>query len=179
MPARTFLPYLGDYVRMIAVGTSFYGVFCGNNTPDLANFPSGVTYQRNANWATKTLLSTDGVTHVPISIDPFFFEWSPPIVPIGVHPPSVAVAPITREPVITKPQPISIVDPPPKPIGSDEAGEARWEGIDDRPVTSGRREERVMLVSMPFGALERPSLALGLLTAHCRRADVACSARST
>ncbi len=27
---------------------------------------------------------------------------------------------------------------------------------------------------MPFGALERPSLALGLLTAHCRRADVAC-----
>ncbi len=29
---------------------------------------------------------------------------------------------------------------------------------------------------MPFGALERPSLALGLLTAHCRRADVACSA---
>ena len=118
VPARTFLPYLGDYVRMIAVGTSFYGVFCGNNTPDLANFPSGVTYQRNANWATKTLLSTDGVTHVPISIDPFFFEWSPPIVPIGVHPPSVAVAPITREPVITKPQPISIVDPPPTPVGA-------------------------------------------------------------
>jgi ribosomal peptide maturation radical SAM protein 1 len=28
---------------------------------------------------------------------------------------------------------------------------------------------------MPFGALERPSLALGLLAAHCRRADVACS----
>ena len=27
---------------------------------------------------------------------------------------------------------------------------------------------------MPFGALERPSLALGLLTAHCRRADVSC-----
>ena len=30
---------------------------------------------------------------------------------------------------------------------------------------------------MPLGALERPSLALGLLTAHCRRADVACEAR--
>jgi hypothetical protein len=118
VPARTFLPYLGDYVRMIAVGTSFYGVFCGNNTPDTANFPSGVTYQRNANWATKTLLSTDGVTHVPISIDPFFFEWTPPILPIiGVHPPTVGVAPITREPVMTKPQPISIVDPPPRPVG--------------------------------------------------------------
>ena len=27
---------------------------------------------------------------------------------------------------------------------------------------------------MPFGALERPSLALGLLQSHCRRLDVAC-----
>ncbi len=39
------------------------------------------------------------------------------------------------------------------------------------------REERVLLVSMPFGALERPSLALGLLAAHCRRADIACDTR--
>lgn len=114
-PARAWFPYIGDYVRMLAVGASFYGVFCGNNTPDTANFPSGITYQRGANWATKTLLSTDGVTHVAPSIDPFFFEWSPPPIPIGVHPPSVAVSPITREPVITKPQPISIIDPAPMP----------------------------------------------------------------
>ena len=100
---------------MLAVGASFYGVFCGNNTPDTANFPSGITYQRGANWATKTLLSTDGVTHVAPSIDPFFFEWSPPPIPISVLPPSVTVAPITREPIITKPQPISIVDPAPMP----------------------------------------------------------------
>ncbi len=40
-----------------------------------------------------------------------------------------------------------------------------------RPV----RDERVLLVSMPFGALERPSLALGLLQSHCRRADVPCT----
>ena len=113
-PARTFFPYIGDYVRMIAVGANFYGVFCGNNTPDMANFPSGVTYQRGANWATKTLLSTDGVTHVAPSIDPFFFEWSPPPIPIiAPAPQPVAVSPITREPVITKPQPISIIDPPP------------------------------------------------------------------
>ena len=43
-----FFPYIGDYIRMLAVGTNFYGVFCGNNTPDMANFPSGVTYQRGA-----------------------------------------------------------------------------------------------------------------------------------
>src|SRR5262249_2123429 len=29
VPARTFLPYLGDYVRLITVGNSFFGVFCG------------------------------------------------------------------------------------------------------------------------------------------------------
>lgn len=34
--------------------------------------------------------------------------------------------------------------------------------------------ERVLLVSMPFGALERPALSLGLLKAHCARAGVAC-----
>ena len=33
--------------RLVAVGKNFYGIFCGNNTPDNANFPSGVTYQRN------------------------------------------------------------------------------------------------------------------------------------
>ncbi len=30
---------------------------------------------------------------------------------------------------------------------------------------------------MPFGALERPSLSLGLLQAHCQRLDVACETR--
>ena len=34
--------------------------------------------------------------------------------------------------------------------------------------------ERVLLVSMPFGAVERPSLGLGLIQAHCRRAGVDC-----
>lgn len=75
-PARSFLPYLGDYVRLLTVGTDFYGVFCGNNTPAPANFPSGVTYQRNADWTTGTLLSTDGVTPVAVSIDPYFFHYS-------------------------------------------------------------------------------------------------------
>jgi hypothetical protein len=32
----------------------------------------------------------------------------------------------------------------------------------------------VLLVSMPFGALERPALSLGLLKAHCRRLEVPC-----
>ena len=75
-PTRAFFPYLGDYVRLLALGRDFYGVFCGNNTPNHANFPHGVTYQRAADWTTHTLLSTDGVTPVAPSIDPFFFHWS-------------------------------------------------------------------------------------------------------
>ncbi|MCU1572139.1 MAG: BNR/Asp-box repeat protein [Micrococcaceae bacterium] len=79
VPARAFFPYLGDYVRLIAIGSDFYGVFCGNNTPDEANFPSGVTYQRFANWTTHILLNTDNVTPVATSIDPFFFHWVQPV----------------------------------------------------------------------------------------------------
>ncbi|HTS28461.1 MAG TPA: choice-of-anchor D domain-containing protein [Bryobacteraceae bacterium] len=67
-------PYLGDYLYMMALGTTFYGIFSANNTPDAANFPNGVKYQRNANFATKTLLNTDNVTPVSASIDPFFFK---------------------------------------------------------------------------------------------------------
>jgi hypothetical protein len=103
-PLRSFFPYIGDYVRMITVGTSFYGVFCGNNTPDHANFPNGVTYQRNANWATKTLLNVDGQTPVAVSIDPFFFHYTPGLI---VRTPIVGPTPITREPIATKPIPIS------------------------------------------------------------------------
>jgi hypothetical protein len=73
-PAQTFYPYIGDYIRLQAVGTDFYGVFCANNTPDHANFPNGVIFQRNANFTTHTLLAVDNVTPVPISIDPFFFK---------------------------------------------------------------------------------------------------------
>jgi len=38
-------------------------------------------------------------------------------------------------------------------------------------------QERVLLVSMPFGALERPSPSLGLLQAHCTRLGVRCTTR--
>ncbi len=74
VPTRTFFPYLGDYDHLMAVGKDFYGVFSANNTPDMANFPLGVVYQRNANFATHTLLNKDNVTPVAVSIDPFFFK---------------------------------------------------------------------------------------------------------
>ena len=76
-PAKSFDPYLGDYLYMMAVGKRFCGIFCANNTPDHANFPNGVTYQRNADFATKTLLAVDNITPVSISIDPFFFSVGP------------------------------------------------------------------------------------------------------
>jgi hypothetical protein len=74
---RDFLPYLGDYIRLVAVGKDFFGAFCGANVPDMANFPQGVTYQRTANFTTKTLLRNDGATPVAPSIDPFFVRYSP------------------------------------------------------------------------------------------------------
>jgi hypothetical protein len=76
-PAKSFDPHLGNYLYMMAVGKRFYGIFCANNTPDHANFPNGVTYQRNTDFATKTLLAVDNITPVGISIDPFFFSVGP------------------------------------------------------------------------------------------------------
>lgn len=73
-PARTFSPYIGDYLHMMAAGKDFYGIFSANNTPDLTNFPQGVTYQRNHDFPTKKLFALDGVTPVSPSIDPFFFK---------------------------------------------------------------------------------------------------------
>jgi hypothetical protein len=73
-PAPAFLPYLGDYMDMKSPGKDFCGIFSANNTPALANFPLGVTYQRNANFTTQTLFAADGVTPVAASIDPFFFS---------------------------------------------------------------------------------------------------------
>ncbi len=73
-PARTFSPYLGDYAGLKTVGKDFYGVFSANNTPDSANFPSGVTYQRNSNFTTHKLRNLANTADVSISIDPFFFE---------------------------------------------------------------------------------------------------------
>jgi hypothetical protein len=72
-PTEQFLPYLGDYDYLLSVGNEFRGVFCANNTPDLGNFPQGVTYQRAADFSKKKLTDGSG-NSVPISIDPFYFS---------------------------------------------------------------------------------------------------------
>lgn len=77
-PVVTFIPYLGDYDYIQAIGRDFYGIFSASNFPDLANFPQGVTYQRNANFTTHQLLNVAGTTTVAVSIDPFFFKLTEP-----------------------------------------------------------------------------------------------------
>jgi hypothetical protein len=76
-PTKTFDPYLGDYCHLLSLGSDFYGIFSASNAPDPANFPNGVTYQRNHDFNSVKLLDTDGVTPVDPSIDPFFFKVSP------------------------------------------------------------------------------------------------------
>jgi len=75
-PTGQGLPYLGDYLHVLAVEKDFYGIFSANNTPDMANFPNGVTFQRKHDFGQKKLFDVDGVTPVDISIDPFFFTVS-------------------------------------------------------------------------------------------------------
>ncbi|MBE8516074.1 hypothetical protein ILP97_00810 [Amycolatopsis sp. H6(2020)] len=77
-PPRTFLPYLGDYIRLLCVGNDYYGVFSGSNLPDRANFPSGVHFQRNTDWDNIRLLANDNTTTVAVSIDPYFVHYVEP-----------------------------------------------------------------------------------------------------
>ena len=71
------LPYIGDYIRLLAIGDELYGAFSGLNEPNRANFPSGVTYQRNADFDARALLGVDGASPVNLSIDPFFVHHVP------------------------------------------------------------------------------------------------------
>ncbi|MCD4665686.1 MAG: hypothetical protein K8R68_10500, partial [Bacteroidales bacterium] len=77
LAASTIRPELGDYLDMVAVGNSFYGVFPASNSPDDANFPLSVTYLRNADFTTKQLRNVTNTANVNVSVDPFFFRISP------------------------------------------------------------------------------------------------------
>jgi hypothetical protein len=68
--------WTGDYNGIQTHGRDFYGTFATDNTPDLANFPYGVRYQRNVNFATKQLFDLTNTVVIPPSIDPFFFTIS-------------------------------------------------------------------------------------------------------
>ena len=79
-PRGKFLPYIGDYVHLLAVDVDFYGIFSANNQPNPDNFPQGVTYQR--------YVDNDGILRanafseaVAPSIDPFFFKVTQPWFP--------------------------------------------------------------------------------------------------
>jgi CARDB len=78
-PPPVFVPYIGDYVHLMAAGSDFHGIFSANNTPDLANFPNGVRYQRNADFTTRTLLDNNNQP-VAVSIDPYYVRLTPPSV---------------------------------------------------------------------------------------------------
>jgi hypothetical protein len=66
---------LGDFCNLIAVGKDFYGSFCAVNAPLNANFPSGVTFLRNADFATGNLRNFANTANVATSVDPFFVHW--------------------------------------------------------------------------------------------------------
>ncbi|MCW3054717.1 MAG: BNR/Asp-box repeat protein [Chthonomonadales bacterium] len=160
-PARSFLPYIGDYIRMISIKRDFYGVFCGNNTPDMTNFPSGVTYQRGADFTTRTLLNTDGVTPVPVSIDPFFFHYSDQLISIARGPIArgpiargpiargpIARGPIARGPIV--PGPIGPISrEPPAPIGLPQNQPAPPASAPDQPAAPKRAGKRTVKSPKP------------------------------
>jgi len=117
-PAPTFQPYIGDYVDLIAVGRTFYGIFSASNLPDLNNFPQGVTYQRNVDFARTKLRNDTDTADVNVSIDPFFFRISPPnvfdICKIAPQLCDIAELDGNRIIIVVGEDPVRVVDPIPK-----------------------------------------------------------------
>jgi len=117
-PTPAFQPYIGDYTDTVAVGNVFYGIFSASNIPDNANFPLGVTYQRNANFTAHTLQGVDGKTTVGASIDPFFFSVRPPRVLdlCTLNPKICAIPKFDRERIdwTCAVVPCRVIDPVPK-----------------------------------------------------------------
>jgi hypothetical protein len=66
---------LGDFANLVAAGKDFYGTFSAVNAPINANFPSGVTFLRNADFATNNLRNVANSANVASSVDPFFVHW--------------------------------------------------------------------------------------------------------
>jgi hypothetical protein len=68
--------FTGDYARLVAVGSDFYGVFPAMNSPNPANFfpNGGGTFRYQRNTAGNSLVGSNGVTVVNPSVDPFFFK---------------------------------------------------------------------------------------------------------
>jgi hypothetical protein len=68
---------IGDYEHLMAVGKDFFGVFSADNTPDMSRFPSGVSYQREHNFAKQELYADAAHSFmVQASIDPYFFHYT-------------------------------------------------------------------------------------------------------
>ena len=68
------LPYIGDYMDLIAFGDTFYGVFSANNDPS----PSGTVFPFGVSWSRRIvagkLRRKTGSAEVEPSIDPFFYK---------------------------------------------------------------------------------------------------------
>jgi hypothetical protein len=113
-----FQPYIGDYTDLIAVGRTFYGIFSASNVPNLANFPEGVTYQRNADFSTNQLRNSTNTGNVAASIDPFFFKITPGrIFDVCLIAPTLCDRPVINPGRITIPVeevPTRVVDPIPE-----------------------------------------------------------------
>jgi hypothetical protein len=65
-------PYIGDYMHLVSVGKSFYGVFSAAGYQDQANFPSGLDPGRTPS-PLKKLSCNDDPTKLEVSIDPYFY----------------------------------------------------------------------------------------------------------
>lgn len=70
-------PYQGDYTDVVAVGSTFLGVFSARNDPASSLFPYGVRYNRYCSGGQLRKTASTTAAGVKPSVDPFFFRVGP------------------------------------------------------------------------------------------------------
>ncbi|MGQ0765499.1 MAG: hypothetical protein ACT4OZ_07520 [Gemmatimonadota bacterium] len=82
LPGSCYVPYIGDYIDLKSVGSSFYGVFSASSDLDASNFPQGVQYEREKHVAVSTGCPTigSGNGEPELTIDPYFFRIAPRLI---------------------------------------------------------------------------------------------------
>lgn len=79
LPAPCIVPYIGDYIDLKSVGTTFYGAFSASSDLDPANFPRGIHYLRDKHVGAGTScpIAGSGNGEPELTVDPYFFSVSP------------------------------------------------------------------------------------------------------
>jgi hypothetical protein len=72
-PIRCVIPYMGDYMNLVAVGNDFFGAFSTSADITPSNFPEGIALPKRNAPSPDPVVCQEPPENAEMSIDPYFF----------------------------------------------------------------------------------------------------------